>query len=123
MADFREFRESRGDRRPSRDRPSRGFNRGSRGGFRGGSRDGPKEKFDAVCGKCGEECQVPFKPRGDKPVLCSNCFEKQGNTHDSRGSGFSREKRSFSEKPSVSVEQFKELSEKVDKILKILSDK
>jgi CxxC-x17-CxxC domain-containing protein len=33
---------------------------------------------DAVCAKCGADCQVPFKPRpveeGGKPVLCKECF-------------------------------------------------
>ena len=36
---------------------------------------------DAVCAKCGAECQVPFKPRpeeeGGKPVLCKECFMKE----------------------------------------------
>jgi CxxC-x17-CxxC domain-containing protein len=40
---------------------------------------GDKRMFDAVCGKCGNKCQVPFRPTGDKPVYCSNCFDKGGN--------------------------------------------
>ena len=32
--------------------------------------------YDAVCASCGAECQVPFKPREDRPVYCSECFAK-----------------------------------------------
>ena len=44
---------------------------GGGGGFRGG---GPREMHEAVCADCGGVARVPFKPRGDKPVYCSNCF-------------------------------------------------
>jgi len=47
--------------------------RGSR--FSGSRNDGPKEMFDATCADCGKECQIPFKPRGDKPVYCRECFQ------------------------------------------------
>ncbi|NLK86737.1 MAG: zinc-binding protein [Clostridiaceae bacterium] len=41
-------------------------------------RDGGKrEMFDAVCAQCGKETQVPFKPRLDKPVYCSECFSNR----------------------------------------------
>ena len=39
--------------------------------------------FDAVCAKCGQDCQVPFKPNGRKEVFCSKCFETNGG--ESRG--------------------------------------
>ena len=38
------------------------------------SLDGPREMHEAVCADCGGVARVPFKPRGDKPVYCSNCF-------------------------------------------------
>jgi len=42
----------------------------------GGGYDRPRrEMFPAVCSACGKETQVPFQPRGDKPVYCSDCFE------------------------------------------------
>lgn len=58
-----------------------GGNRGGprRGGFGGGSSGGFKKRFelhDAVCAECKKECKVPFKPRGDKPVYCKECFDK-----------------------------------------------
>lgn len=33
-----------------------------------------REMFDVVCSGCGCETQVPFKPRGDRPVYCWECF-------------------------------------------------
>ena len=35
---------------------------------------GPREMHEAVCGDCGNVAKVPFKPTGDKPVYCSDCF-------------------------------------------------
>jgi len=43
-------------------------------GYGGGGR-APREMHPAVCSNCGKETQVPFQPRGDKPVYCSDCFE------------------------------------------------
>ena len=34
----------------------------------------PREYFVAICTSCGNQAQVPFKPRMDKPVYCSDCF-------------------------------------------------
>lgn len=36
----------------------------------------PRETFIALCAGCGKEAVLPFKPRGDRPVYCSECFEK-----------------------------------------------
>lgn len=61
-----------------------GFN-GNRGGRGFG---GPREMHDTVCAGCGDKCQVPFRPTGDKPVYCDNCFGKnndRGNTRNDRG--------------------------------------
>jgi len=46
-----------------------------RGSFRGNQ--GPREMHKAVCADCGNECEVPFKPSGDKPVYCKDCFNKR----------------------------------------------
>lgn len=35
----------------------------------------PREYFPAVCDRCGVQTQVPFLPRNDRPVYCSNCFD------------------------------------------------
>ena len=41
----------------------------------GGER-APREMHSIVCAECGKEDQVPFLPRNDKPVYCSECFEQ-----------------------------------------------
>jgi len=42
-----------------------------------GFSSGPREMFPAVCAECGKPTQVPFKPRGDRPVYCSDCFSNR----------------------------------------------
>ena len=44
-------------------------------GYRSGHDRPRREMFPATCSSCGKETQVPFQPRGDKPVYCSDCFE------------------------------------------------
>ena len=40
----------------------------------GGGYGGTREMFTTVCSQCGKEARVPFQPRGDRPVYCSDCF-------------------------------------------------
>ena len=47
-------------------------------GFGGGSDRGGREMHPAVCAECGRDTTVPFRPRGDRPVYCSDCFRQQG---------------------------------------------
>ena len=35
---------------------------------------GAREMFTAICSQCGKEARVPFQPRDDRPVYCSECF-------------------------------------------------
>ena len=35
-----------------------------------------REMFTATCAACGGEARVPFRPREDRPVYCSDCFAK-----------------------------------------------
>ncbi len=42
----------------------------------GGGAGGPRQMFPATCAQCGKQTEVPFQPRGDKPVYCSDCFRK-----------------------------------------------
>ncbi len=35
-----------------------------------------REMFTAACAACGEEAKVPFRPRDDRPIYCSDCFAK-----------------------------------------------
>ncbi len=39
----------------------------------------PRQMFPVVCADCGKETEVPFEPRGDKPVYCRDCYSKQGS--------------------------------------------
>jgi CxxC-x17-CxxC domain-containing protein len=61
---------------------SRGDSFGGGGGYSGGGYGGgyerrEREMFPAVCSACGKATQVPFQPRTDKPVYCSDCFANQ----------------------------------------------
>ena len=47
---------------------------------RGGFSAGPREMFQIECAECGVEATVPFRPRGDRPVYCSDCFSRNRNT-------------------------------------------
>lgn len=59
--------------------------RRSGGGF-SGRNSGRAEMHKAICSECGKDCEVPFKPSGNKPVLCSDCFRGKGGA-DQRRSG------------------------------------
>ena len=38
-----------------------------------------REMHKATCADCGNECEVPFKPKEDRPVYCRECFQKHRN--------------------------------------------
>lgn len=72
-----------------------------------------KRMFRAICDKCGRECEVPFRPNGEKPVFCSDCFvrgEKGGGGNASAG-------------PDQNKKQFETINSKLDYILKLLSNR
>ena len=50
---------------------SRGFENGIRP-----ASTGERKMYDAVCASCGKACKVPFQPREDRPVYCSDCFAR-----------------------------------------------
>ena len=33
-----------------------------------------REMHDAICANCGAATKVPFQPREDRPVYCSECY-------------------------------------------------
>ncbi|CAA7601917.1 CxxC-x17-CxxC domain protein [Acididesulfobacillus acetoxydans] len=43
---------------------------------RAGSDRPQREMFTVICSNCGVETQVPFRPTGDKPVYCRDCYQK-----------------------------------------------
>jgi CxxC-x17-CxxC domain-containing protein len=76
-----EFYASRGlENAPSRcpacraERRRSGGNAGMGGG---GGNTGMRQMYPAVCAQCGQETEVPFQPREDRPVYCSSCFQKR----------------------------------------------
>ncbi|NLY92194.1 MAG: zinc-binding protein [Firmicutes bacterium] len=42
----------------------------------GSSRE-PRQLYEAVCAACGATTQVPFKPSGDRPVYCRDCYTQR----------------------------------------------
>jgi CxxC-x17-CxxC domain-containing protein len=110
-------------------------NRGNRSGGGNRSFDKPRfnrertEMFSATCANCGKQCEVPFRPTGNKPVLCRECFQ------NNRGADSRRpEQRSF-DRPQFNRDdnqnrntnvpdykmQFDMLNAKMDKILDLLT--
>ena len=51
-------------------------NRGGGGGFNRGARP-QREMHPATCSACGQQTQVPFRPSGDRPIYCSDCFSNR----------------------------------------------
>jgi len=35
-----------------------------------------RNMFTVTCSECGKTAEVPFEPRGDRPVYCSDCYRK-----------------------------------------------
>ena len=42
---------------------------------------GERQMYDVICDGCGANTQVPFQPRGDRPVYCRDCFSKQNDRY------------------------------------------
>ena len=68
---------------------SRGSDSYSGGGYSGGGGGYGRERemFSVTCSSCGNEARVPFQPRGDKPVYCSDCFSQQRSSGSGYGGG------------------------------------
>lgn len=106
-------------------------------GFGGGKREfkanGGAFMYQATCADCSKQCEVPFKPTGERPVYCKECFAARRN-----GGGkpdgkhfdkprFQNDKPRFENRPSaagnagISSTQFAELSGKLDRIINALA--
>lgn len=118
---------------------------GSRPSFGGkpSYRPGPSNFTDrpmhkATCSECGKMCEVPFRPTGEKPVFCSNCFgdKKEGQTKrfDSRfeNKSFGAPERSFAPRvepearPDRRIEDLKALVDglhaKLDRVVDMIKN-
>jgi len=60
---------------PTRCKDCRTARKNSTGG--GSANRSNREMFAATCASCGKSTQVPFQPREDRPVYCSDCFSKK----------------------------------------------
>lgn len=118
-----------GPKRFGGDRPSFG---------RGGDRP---QGFKTTCDQCGKSCEVPFRPNGDKPVYCNDCFGDKRDSfnefdrkpsRDSRDGGYEK-KRDYpttqSARPGVDNIQFADLKKqmelmnsKLDRLVSALSN-
>ena len=103
MSDFKQWSSQRGERKSSgkgKDRKPRkkDFRRDS------GRRSFNKiEKTTVTCDSCKGKCEVPFKPRSNKPVYCSDCFKKDSSS-----------------KKSGRDNELKEINSKLNRILELL---
>ncbi|RJQ28260.1 hypothetical protein C4565_03855 [Candidatus Parcubacteria bacterium] len=117
-------------------------NRPSRVGFsRGGGRDSERPAFDkqmykAICEKCGDNCEVPFKPTGGRPIYCRDCFRtmegsespgpKQFGKRKYPGSrhtdNFKKSEYSEPAKPDQFKRELDKINLKLDRILRVLED-
>jgi len=80
-----EFFQARGfGNEPKRCRSCRAVRRSEQRSSGAMYQDGPKEMYPITCAECGNEAMVPFRPRGDRPVYCSDCFSKM-RTESSSG--------------------------------------
>ncbi len=82
--------------------------RNDRPSFKRSSGSFEKRMHTVICDKCGDECEVPFRPTGDKPVYCSACFRKNEKPSSRRD----EEDESF---------EFDEINQKLDKIMRALN--
>lgn len=84
-----------------------GFRGGNGGDFKkkswGNDRDRAVSMHKATCSECSKTCEVPFRPSGDKPVYCNDCFagKREDNSNDRGGRGDFRDrapKREFNDR-------------------------
>jgi CxxC-x17-CxxC domain-containing protein len=114
-------RSNRRDSGRPRRRDSGGFGRRDSGGDSGGfgRRDFGRSNIgserptmhEVTCDKCGERCEVPFKPTAGKPVYCKDCFRKN------EGPASRPESRN---RPNQFEKEFEQINRKLDKILEAI---
>ena len=92
MANFNKIFDNKRNENSPRERDFRRDSRKSRFG----DRERP-QMYEAICSECGKRCEVPFKPTGDKPVYCSQCFTNHGGASNRPERG-GRERPRFQDK-------------------------
>lgn len=100
---------------------SRGFGgRGGHGGH-GGRNDGEREMHKAVCAECGNNCEVPFRPNGLRPVLCSDCYGNDGGARRNDSPRSAAPAVDNSAAISRLEEQLAVINEKLDVLIDVLT--
>lgn len=114
------------------------FNK-SGGGYKGGTkgafgRPGYQKKewggekrdvvmHQATCTNCGNGCEVPFKPTGDKPVLCRDCFVPKKDFRGGRDDrpSFNSYKTPMASGASDDTKRaIQDLSKKIDRLIEVV---
>jgi len=95
------------------------------GGFgHGGGGFGKKEMFETTCAECGKRCEVPFRPTGERPVYCKDCFvqkERGGEGRDSGRREFSAPRNEAPSNPNRDIKrQLDYMNTKLEEILAIV---
>ena len=76
-AEEQEFFKSKGyTNEPKRCPSCRKLRKGERYGSSGSGYRNHRQMFPVKCAQCGKDTEVPFEPRGDKPVYCSDCYRE-----------------------------------------------
>lgn len=121
-----------GNRGGFRDRGGRSdFKKKNWSNDRGGDRDrGSITMHRATCADCGRGCEVPFRPTGDKPVFCNDCFGGKRDGDRGGRSDFNDRapRRDFADRSNFSKQtqstddlkkQLIEVNTKVDKLINL----
>ena len=116
-----EFRKARFAKRSDRYQSNDRTQKSEHGSRSGGSRYGGSSRFnrgsdgnrriemhDAICGDCGNECEIPFKPKDSRPVYCRECFQnhkpqERSDSRFNRGSRYGRDSYSKFEKDRTPI--------------------
>lgn len=57
------------------------------------------QMHSATCSKCGKSCMVPFRPTGNRPIFCNECFKTEGASlprrTDDRGPQMNTDRQMF----------------------------
>lgn len=107
---------SRGTGRGFGDREESGFGRRGTGSrFDGGKSRADYEMHKAICDRCGNECEVPFRPTSGKPVYCSDCYKNPEGPIVKKTPGLTP-----AGKPAVTSADIDKINEKLNKIMKAL---
>lgn len=130
---MRNFNRNSGNKSGRRD--SERFGRRSSDRFN--QRDSGRSSFEkrtmhkVICDKCGQSCEVPFKPTEGKPVYCRDCFRKEESPRQESRSSYGSSRREFRPRHESSesrqesdklAAEFQQINAKLDKILEMLNN-